>query len=128
MITEILIFANIQYEKNNLSVFLIFPKICEKIDKKKNYIPKIYWALDYRLFLRLFFSSHCFFLAQITFFIFIIPYIHFCSYYKLILSFLIFSFLLFSSRNTFYNLQCFIQFHCKLSRAAGNITEMKNTS
>ena len=44
--------TNIQFEENNHSVFLIFPKLCKKIDKKS--ILMAYFELlrvNYRLFL-----------------------------------------------------------------------------
>ena len=48
MITEIFkLSTNIQCEKNNQSAFLIFPKICKKIDKKL--YSDIFWASKSKL-------------------------------------------------------------------------------
>ena len=37
-----------QCEENNHSLFLNFPKICKKVEKK-NYIPGIFWAFKSKL-------------------------------------------------------------------------------
>ena len=69
LITEILSFLkNIQYEKNNHSVFLIFLKTCKKIDKKTIFLAYVGpLKVNYRLFLRLL-TLHCFFLTLIAVF------------------------------------------------------------
>ena len=41
--------TNIQCERNNCSVFLIFQKICKKINKKRKNISDIFWAFKSKL-------------------------------------------------------------------------------
>ena len=125
MITEILSFLEILSEyfcsvrKTATQFFLIFSKICMKIDKN-NYIAGICWAIEAncRLFLQLL-TLHSFFLTLITVFLYvIIPYIHICFYYFLILCFY-FHLRFLALLNTkqipqFTILFNFIQFYCKL--------------
>ena len=113
--------TNIQCEKNNHSVLLIIPKIGKKINRKKTIKKLIFLAYfgplkaNYRLFLRLL-TLHDFFLTLINVFYMYntIPSISVSTIFSFCVFIFTFSFLLFSPRNTFYNLQCFISFHCKL--------------
>ena len=109
--------------KNNLSVFLVFPKICKKINKKNVFLA--YFGplkANYRLFLGLL-TFHCFSLTLITFFVCIIPYIYICFYYFLILCFY-FNLLFLTLLTTKYVLQ-FTMFHAISLQAARNIKEIK---
>ena len=109
--------TNIQCEENNHSAFLIFQKICKKINKI-NYISDIFWTFKSKLqiihgatYIALFLpdSSKCFFIC-------LVPYIHICLYHFLILcSYFYFLVFLFTPWDTFYNLQCLIWFHYNLS-------------
>ena len=118
MIGEILSFLKIfSMRKTTTQFFFIIFKILEENRQKKAIFLAYFGPLkaNYRLFLRLL-TLHYFIQTLITvFFICIILYICICFFYFLFLCFYFhLLFLLFSPQNTFYNLQCFIQFHCKL--------------
>ena len=111
------------WEKNH-SVFLIFPRICKKIDKKNN-IPGIFWAFKSKLQIILAATYMALFLPETNncFRMCIIPYIHICFYYFLILCFY-FHLLFFTLLATKHILQ-FTMFHIISLQTARNITEIK---
>ena len=98
--------TNIQYEKSNYSVFLIFQKTCKNINKK-THIFDIFWVFKSKLqIIHPVTYIHCFFLNLINvFYMFstIRPYLSMFSFCVIIFTFF---FLLISPRDTFYILQC----------------------
>ena len=116
--------TNIQFKKNNLSVFLMFRNSPRVSTKKTRFLAYFgYEKAKYKSFMWLF-TLHCFFLTLITvFFISLVPYIPICLYYFLIVCFYchLFSPSLFSPWDTFYNLQCLLE-------PAHNIRKIRNNS
>ena len=119
--------TNIQCEKNNHSLFFSFPKIYKNIEKA-NDIPGILWAFKSRL--QIIFAAPYMLLflpdANNCFFICIIPCIHVCSYYFLILCF--YFRLLFLDLLAKKHILQFTVFRTILLQTARNITEIRNTS
>ena len=96
--------------ENSHSVFVILPKICQKIEKKSIFLAYFgSWKANYRLFIQPI-TLHCFSLTLTTVLCMyktIYPYLflifsHFEFLFSLSLSVCV------SPRNTFYNLQCFV--------------------
>ena len=124
VITEILSFQQIfnVRKKKNIQ-FFEFSKNLKKIDKKTIFLG--YFGplkANYRLFLQLI-TLHYFFLT-LLFFICIIPYIHICSYYFLILCF--YFHLLFLNLPATKHILHFTMFHIISLQTARNITEIRN--
>ena len=114
-------------KKNDHSVFVIFWKLCQNVNKKTIFLS--YFGplkANYRSFMPLL-TLHCFFLTLITlFFIFLAPYVPICLYYFLILCFY-FHLLSHPGLATRHILQFIMLASISLQRAR-NISEIKNTS
>ena len=117
-----------QCEKNNHSLFLNFPKICKKVEKKKTIFLAYFGPLkvNYRLFLQLLTLYRFLLTLKTFFFVSIMPYIFICFYYFLILCF--YFHLLFLNLLATKHILQFTMFHITLLQPACNITEIRNTS
>ena len=108
--------TNIQYKKNNHSVFVIFQKLCQNINKK-TIISGIFWTFKSKLLIIHAATYVALFLPDSSwlyncFFICLVPYIPICFYNFLILCF--YFHLLFHSRlatRHILQLRCLIWFH-----------------
>ena len=103
------------WEKQRLSLLNIFKNLQEI--NKKDYTPRTCWAFKSELHIILAATYIALFLLDSNkcFFTCIIPYVHICTISPFYVFTFTFSYSLFLSWNTFYSLQCFIQFYRKLS-------------
>ena len=115
-------------KKNNHSVFVIFWKLCQNINKK-NYFSVIFWTFKSKLQI-IYATAHvAHFLPDSNnpfFFIFLAPYVPICPYYFLILCFY-FHLLSHPVLATRHILQFTMLASISL-QPARNISEIKNTS